>query len=174
MPQATVYSNTRISIILQSTRWESRVIKKDIKRSKSGRSICVPLRTGGKGLLWIIGMYCPDSPTKNSEETKEEWEWLEAENTRGKHAGATVIVGGDFNTYGLNPHDRPSRTNRNPDSTRTGELFAQMMDRMELASTFRMKHPETVRYTFRRRKTGTQVTLDDIYVPTTRQRFLKP
>ena len=173
-PHMTIYSSQRVAIAFSSTRWESRIIKKDITKSRSGRSICVPVRAGKKGIIWIIGTYCPDSPSKNREATTEEWEWLETTSLRGNNLGATVIMGGDFNTYGSNPNDRPSRAQRNPESIRTGELFEQMMERINLSSTFRQKHPETTRYTFRRRKTGTQVTLDGIYAPnTSQQRILE-
>ena len=164
-PTLTVFSAAKVAIMIDSARWESRVIKKEITRSPSGRSICIPMRLGSKGKLWLVGTYCHHTPQQFRTETESEWHWMETTRLTANLQGAFLIIGGDFNTYGTHPNDRPSRTVRNSASTRVGEQFEDWTRRMNMASAFRIRHPDAARYTLKRDKAGIRVTLDDIYVP---------
>lgn len=166
-PNLDVISTTRTSILFNSKRWSSRIIRGVIKESPQGRSICLEVRSGHKELLWIIGTYCKDCPDvpENTEEAQNEFDWIEKMTHEGRAQGATVIIAGDFNIVTMDPRDRPSTNQRSHASIQVSRNFDAMMTNLQMKPAFRVKHQTIDRYTYEVASTNTRTTIDDIYVP---------
>ncbi|ETV71327.1 hypothetical protein H257_13454 [Aphanomyces astaci] len=105
-PHLMAVSNHRVSVLYDIQRWHSRIDARRTTYSPSGRSISICIRLGKGSLLTLIGTYCQDSPASHRETTEQEWQWLTQATTKIPGHHHSVIMGGDFNTYGTNPLDR--------------------------------------------------------------------
>ncbi|RHY53960.1 hypothetical protein DYB38_004209 [Aphanomyces astaci] len=161
-PHLMAVSNHRVSVLYDIQRWHSRIDARRTTYSPSGRSISICIRLGKGSLLTLIGTYCQDSPASHRETTEQEWQWLTQATTKIPGHHHSVIMGGDFNTYGTNPLDRSAPQPRAGPSLGIGTAFQRWIQSIGLLSTFRYRHPNRQRYTYARNNTA--VTLDDIYI----------
>ncbi|OWZ01919.1 hypothetical protein PHMEG_00026615 [Phytophthora megakarya] len=168
VPGLLVIGNQRAAIILGRERWENRVDKKGTRYSKTGRSLRIRVRLAAGCVLWIICTYIHHSPDQYETEVREEWAWIQCQVEQARQDHATVVVGGDFNTFQEEMLDRQGQGIRSGRAVAMSRHFQKWTQDMAVVSTFRVRHQNMQRYTYERG--GVQSTLDDIYISQEHQR----
>ncbi|EGZ22983.1 hypothetical protein PHYSODRAFT_295568 [Phytophthora sojae] len=162
MPGLTLIGNKRAGILMDSERWQGRLIKQDTKLSPSGRSISVTVRLGRRAELVLAATYLPDTPQANIMTTKQERDWIDTRIELAQQRQQIIIVGGDFNAYPDGGLDRQGPGAQAAGARRQSEYFKQWTEVNGLVSTFKQRHPRTPRFTYS--NGGTYTALDNIYI----------
>ncbi|KAE8998669.1 hypothetical protein PR002_g18672 [Phytophthora rubi] len=150
----------RVGMIFNTERWGNRICRKDIVYSESRRSMRVKLRLPRRHSLWVIGTYIHHAPERHQDEVVNELAWIQEQCVFAREKGAMIAVGGDFNTYPDSTCEHVGPGNRSHQAENMSARFKAWTDEHALSSSFRLRHPTTIRYTYER--AATKSALDDI------------
>ena len=131
-----------------------------LKNDQEGRLIMIKCTIQGT-TFQLINIYAPNTPNARLNFFKN----LNTEIVRSRNADTqysqNTIIGGDFNTIQDIKLDRKGgNLNILPDYMKTIKLLDQMQDEHDLCDEWRLRNPETKRYTWRQKNPSISSRLD--------------